>query len=136
MNYATKTGIDAAKTASKRIVQNTAETTGDLIGNKIAYKITSPGKTKSKEKKDETNKRQETYIPPKKRQEVIDDSRLFRYSTKSEYQKIANLLNTTFDNISRFNTKIWVEVHGQSGGIYSISNQIRFKKIHTNIRYI
>ena len=36
MDTATKTGIDAAKTASKRVVQKTAETTGDLIGNKIA----------------------------------------------------------------------------------------------------
>ena len=33
MNTATKTGIDAAKTASKRVVQKTAEATGDLIGN-------------------------------------------------------------------------------------------------------
>ena len=39
MDTATKTGIDAAKTASKRVVQKTAETTGDLIGNKIADKI-------------------------------------------------------------------------------------------------
>ena len=36
MDTATKTGIDAAKTVSKKIVQNTAEATGDLIGNKIA----------------------------------------------------------------------------------------------------
>ena len=36
MDTATKTGIDAAKTASKIVVQNTAEATGDLIGNKIA----------------------------------------------------------------------------------------------------
>ena len=36
---ATKTGIDAAKTTSKRVVQETAEATGDLIGNKTAYKI-------------------------------------------------------------------------------------------------
>ena len=49
MNAATKTGIDAAKTASKRAVQKTAEGAGDLIGNKIADKITSLGKTKSKE---------------------------------------------------------------------------------------
>ena len=34
MNTATKTGIDAAKTVSKRVVQKTAEPTGDLIGNK------------------------------------------------------------------------------------------------------
>ena len=49
--YCKKTGIDAAKTASKREVQKTAEATGDLFGNKIADKITSVGKSKSKEKK-------------------------------------------------------------------------------------
>ena len=46
IDTATKTGIDAPKTASKRVVQKTAEATGDLIGNKIADKITSLGKTK------------------------------------------------------------------------------------------
>ena len=50
INTATKTGIDAAKTASKREVQKTAETNGNLIGNKTADKITSVGKSKSKEK--------------------------------------------------------------------------------------
>ena len=40
MNAATKTGIDAAKTDSKRAVQKTAEAAGDFIGNKIADKIT------------------------------------------------------------------------------------------------
>ena len=44
MNTATKTGIDAAKTASKKVVQKTAEATEDLIGNQIADKITSLGK--------------------------------------------------------------------------------------------
>ena len=34
MDPATKTGIDAAKTASKGVVQKTAKATGDLIGNK------------------------------------------------------------------------------------------------------
>ena len=47
MVTATKTEIDAAKTTSKRIVQ-TAEATGDLIGNQIADKITSIGKPKEK----------------------------------------------------------------------------------------
>ena len=46
-----KTGLDAAKTASKRVVQKTAEATGDLIGNKIADKITSLGKSKNKKKR-------------------------------------------------------------------------------------
>ena len=49
MDTATKTGIDAAKTSSKRVVQKTAEGTGDLIGNKLADKITSIGKSKEKE---------------------------------------------------------------------------------------
>ena len=46
IDTATKTGIDAAKTASKRVVQKTAEATGDLIGKEIADKITSIGKNK------------------------------------------------------------------------------------------
>ena len=62
-----------AKTASK-VVQKTAEDTGDLIGNKIAGKITSIGKLKEKEK---TKEIEETYIPPEKRQQIIDDLRLF-----------------------------------------------------------
>ena len=72
MDTATKTGIDATKTASKRVVQKTAEATGDLIGNKIADKIILLGKTKSKEKEE-----QEIYIPPGKGQQIIDDLRLF-----------------------------------------------------------
>ena len=74
MDTATKTRIDAAKTASKSVAQKTAENTGDLIGNKIADKITSPGKAKSKEKEDE---RQEIYISPETRQQIIDELRLF-----------------------------------------------------------
>ena len=48
MDPATKTGIDAANTASKRVVEKTTEATGDLIGNKIADEITSASETKSK----------------------------------------------------------------------------------------
>ena len=51
MDTAIKTGIDDAKAACKRVVQQTAEATGDLIGNKMADKITSVGKSKIKEKK-------------------------------------------------------------------------------------
>ena len=36
MNAATKTGTDAAKTASNSVVKKTAEATGDLTENKIA----------------------------------------------------------------------------------------------------
>ena len=74
MDTATKTGIDVTKTASKRVVQKIAQATGDLIGKKIADKITSIGKSKEKEK---INKPEEIYIPPEKRQQIIDDLKLF-----------------------------------------------------------
>ena len=74
IDTATKTRMDAAKTASKRVVQKAAEATGDLIGNKTADKITSISKPKGKEKPKKT---EEIYIPPKKRQQIIDDLRLF-----------------------------------------------------------
>ena len=70
MDTATKIGIDAAKTASKRVVQKTAEATGDLIGNKIADKVTLLGKSKEK-----TKKAEQIYIPPEKRQ-ITDDLKL------------------------------------------------------------
>ena len=70
--------MDAAKTTFKWVFPKTAEATGDLIGKKTADKITSVGKTKSKEKEDEKNKRLEMYIPTEKRQQIIDDLRLFQ----------------------------------------------------------
>ena len=75
MDTVTKTGMDAAKINSKRVVQKTAEATGDLIGNKIADKITSIGKSKQKPKTKE--KPEKIYILPEKRQQIIDDLRLF-----------------------------------------------------------
>ena len=73
MYTATKTGMDAAKTAFKRVVQKTIEATGGLIGNKTADKITSIGKPKEKEK---TKEIEEIYIPLEKRQQTIHDLRL------------------------------------------------------------
>ena len=58
----------------KEQFKKSAEATGDLIGNKIADRITSLGKTKSKEKEKEE---QEIYIPPEKRQQNIENLRLF-----------------------------------------------------------
>ena len=51
MDTATNTGIDAAKSASKRVVQKNAEATEDLIGNKIADRQAE--KKKKKQKKQE-----------------------------------------------------------------------------------
>ena len=59
----------------KELYKKSAEGTGDLIGNKIADKIISIGKSKEKPKPKE--KLEEIYIPPEKRQQIIDDLRLF-----------------------------------------------------------
>ena len=77
MNTATKVGIkkiiditqkqgsEFGKTTGKKLVQKSTEATGDLIGNKIAGKITSLGKSKNEE--NETSE-EEIIIPPEKRQ--------------------------------------------------------------------
>ena len=62
------------KNRFKKVVQKNAEATGDVIGNKIADKITLLGKSKEKEK---PKKAEETYIPLDKRQQIIDDLKLF-----------------------------------------------------------
>ena len=121
-----KKSIDAAKAASKWVVQKTVEAAGDLIVNKIADKITSLHKTKSKEE----DERQKIYIPPEKRQQIIDDLRLFWHHTKMGYQKIINLLDTTPNEMPIFITEKWIEVHGQSGNAesrYTPKKKIMFK---------
>ena len=54
----------------------------------------------------------------------------FRHHIKMEYQRITNLLGTTPNEMPRFITKKWVEVHDQSGSAddrYKPNKQIRFK---------
>ena len=74
---AKKKTTDAIKTASKRVIQKTTEATGDLIGNKIADKITNhskkSGKTEADVERVTTKKR---YISPEERQQIIDELRL------------------------------------------------------------
>ena len=53
--------MDAIKTTSKRAIQKAAEGTGDLIGNKIADKITSVS-TKKAAKNDDGNNETEADI--------------------------------------------------------------------------
>ena len=60
------------------IIQKTAEATGDLICNKIAYRITKVSKTSSKNNS-ETNEEEiltERFIPPELRHKFINDLRL------------------------------------------------------------
>ena len=46
LNDAKESATDVLKTTSKRMIQKTPQTTGDLIGNKIANKITKISKIK------------------------------------------------------------------------------------------
>ena len=77
---AKKSATDAIKTDSKRAIQKTAEATGDLIGNKIADKITSISKKKSPHndgKEDvEITTHKKRYISPEERRQIFDELRL------------------------------------------------------------
>ena len=44
-----------------------------------------------------------------------------------ECEKITNLLSNIPDEVPRFFTKKWIEVHNQSGETYNTNKQIRFK---------
>ena len=87
LDTAEKSTTDAIKTASKRVIQKRAEATGDLVGNKIADKITvsikSTTELHSKElpSSDETEDVELTthkkrYMSPEERQQIINELRL------------------------------------------------------------
>ena len=85
LDSAKKSTTDAIKTASKRAITETAEVTGDLIGNKIADKITSASKKPAKELHNNNDEAQEDveittpkkrYISPEERQQIIEELRL------------------------------------------------------------
>ena len=44
-----------------------------------------------------------------------------------EYQKIANLIDDTSNQSSKFRTKNWVEINDELRGTYSVNSQIKFK---------
>ena len=44
-----------------------------------------------------------------------------------EYQKIANLIDDTSNQPSKFRTKNWVEIKDESREAYNVNSQIKFK---------
>ena len=44
-----------------------------------------------------------------------------------EYQKIANLIDGTPNQPSKFRTRNWVEINDESRGVYNVNSQIKFK---------
>ena len=81
LGHAKQSAADALKTSSKRVIQKTAEATGDLISNKIADRITKVSKY-SQQNNSETVINQndkeipkERYISTEKRRKITDDLR-------------------------------------------------------------
>ena len=69
---------DFAKIAVKKVLTKSAEATDDLIGNKIADRITKSDRNKEQKENDRImEERQEIIIPPDKREQIIGDLKLF-----------------------------------------------------------
>ena len=72
------TGKDFAKIAGKKVLTKSAEATGDLIGNKIADRITKIARNKDQKEDDRImEEMQEILIPPEKTEQIIKDLKLF-----------------------------------------------------------
>ena len=71
-------GKDFAKIAGKKVLTKSAEATADLIGNKIADRITRSTRNKAQKEDDRImEENQELIIPPAKREKIIRDLKLF-----------------------------------------------------------
>ena len=71
-------GKDFAKIAGKKVLTKSAEATGDLIGNKIADRITKSARNKAQKEDDRImEETQEIIIPPEKREQIVKDLKLY-----------------------------------------------------------
>ena len=59
------------------MLTKSAEATGDLIGNKIADRITKSSRNKTQKDDRIMEETQELIIPPEKREQIIRDLKLF-----------------------------------------------------------
>ena len=67
-----------AKTAGKKVLHKSAEATGEMIGNKVADRITKSSRNKAQKEDDRImEEAQEILIPPEKREQIIRDLKLF-----------------------------------------------------------
>ena len=71
-------GKDFPKIAGKKVLTKSAEATGELIGNKIADRITKSARNKEQKEDDRImEETQEIIILPEKREQIIRDLKLF-----------------------------------------------------------
>ena len=69
---------DFAKIAGKKVLHKSAETTGEMISNKVADRITKSSRNKAQKEDDRImEETQEILIPPEKREQIIRDLKLF-----------------------------------------------------------
>ena len=66
------------KYQAKKVLTKCAEANGDLIGNKIADRITKSTRNKAQKEGDKImEETQELIIPPEKREQITKDLKLF-----------------------------------------------------------
>ena len=53
-----------------------------------------------------------------------------------ENQKMINLLDNTPNQLSKFKTKIWIEINDQSREVYNTNSDIRFKTAMLKSSYV
>ena len=71
-------GKDFAKIVGKKVLTKSAEATEEMIGNKIADRITRSSRNKAQKEDDRImEEAQELIIPPEKREQIIRDLKLF-----------------------------------------------------------
>ena len=115
MNTATKTGINA----SKKLIHNVAEATGEFFENKITDAVTKSYDDKIVK----TKPVEEIIILPEKREKNV--KRIKINVIKMEHIKISKLLNDS--SVLKCVTKKWIELNDLSFGQYSVNKNIRFK---------
>ena len=76
-------GKDFAKIAGKKVLTKSAEGTGDLIGNKIADRITKSTRNKAQKEDDRImEETQELIIPAEKREEILKILNYSNYNSR------------------------------------------------------
>ena len=69
---------DFAKIADKKVLHKSAEATGEMIGNKVADRISKSSRNNAQKEDDRImEETQEILIPPEKREQIIRDLKLF-----------------------------------------------------------
>ena len=108
MDIATKTGIDPAKTARKRVVQK-------------------------KKRKKQTKQKKFTFHQKKDNKLLMTwdcfEHKMWHHCKKTEFQRIVNFLETNSNDkdLPRFVTKKWIKVYDQSEKNYNPNKEIRIK---------